>query len=138
MDMTALKDRAEALAAPVVDRIQAIRIDPPAVPLSRVMIGVAVGIAIAVGGVIWVKRDRDAWWRANIAASSASVRAAIQTGTTAAVAADDDIIRGLKDADDKLTAAEHALEVERRAGQARQADRDQCRVPAHCLGMRAQ
>lgn len=138
MDFAAMRGRAEALAAPVVDRVQSIRIDPPAVPLSRVLIGIAIGVALAVGGAWWIKRERDAWWREKIAASSASVRAAMQTGADAAVATDDAILRGLKDADDKLGAAEHALEVARRQAQQGGADRDQCRVPAHCLGVRPQ
>lgn len=117
--------------APVVDHIQTVRIDPPAVPLSRVLIGVVVGIAIAVGGVIWVKRDRDAWWRANIAASSASVRAAIAKGGEVATATDADIIKGLQDAEAQRERAERDLReaLERKP----EAGRDECRVPARCV-----
>lgn len=138
MDFAAMRGRAEALAAPVVDRVQSIRIDPPAVPLSRVLIGVAVGVALAVGGAWWIKRERDAWWRDKIAASSSAVRAAIAKGGDAALLTDEDIIRGIAHADTQQTVAENRLRE--MADRKTEPGRDACRVPAHCLagGVRKQ
>lgn len=131
MDFASVRGRAEALAAPVVDRVQSIRIDPPAVPLSRVLIAVVVGIALAAGWAWWIKRERDAWWRERIAASSSSVRAAIAKGGEVATATDADIIKGLQDAEAQRERAERGLReaLERKP----EAGRDECRVPARCV-----
>lgn len=125
--------RASNAVAPVVDRVETIRYDAPPIRLSHGLIALAV-IAVAwVGSLWWVKRERDALWRERIAASSASVRAAIGEGAAAAEAADEVIIKGLTNADDKLNSAEALLRDI--ASRPATEERDACRVPARCLGI---
>lgn len=133
-----LEARARDAVAPIVDRVETIRYDAPPVPLSRVLIAGAVGVALALGGVGWIKRERDAWWRDKIAASSSAVRAAIAKGGDAARLTDEEIIRGIAHADDQQARAERQLRDMAEAH--KEPERDVCRVPAHCLsdGVRKQ
>jgi len=131
MNWDTIEARARDAFEPVRETIQTIRYDPPPVPLSRALVGLAVVAAVAAAGVWYVRAERDAWWRAQIAASSASVRAIIESGGEAATATDEDILRGLKDADTKREAAERALADEKT--RARDPGRDRCRIPADCL-----
>lgn len=127
INVTTIKDQ----AARVADRLAIIRLDPPSFSLRTVLI---VGVVLAVGGWLWgwsIKRERDAWWRARIAASSAVVAAIVRKGTTIAEATDADIIQGLQDADHQLTTAEQALH--RLTARPPAGDRAECRVPARCL-----
>lgn len=128
---TGAVSRMRAAAEPAVDRVHAIRIDPPPVRLVHV---VAIGLAWPLslwGWGEWCERGRDAWWRETIAAKSQSVREIVDRGSNAAKATDEDIIRGLEQDDRKLRAAETALEAERNRPHA--PERDRCRVPADCL-----
>lgn len=121
-------------AEPAVDRVHAIRIDPPPVRLVHIIV---VGLAWPLslwGWGEWCERGRDAWWRERIAAKSQTVREIVDKGGAAATATDDDIIRGLEHDDQKLRAAESALAAERSRPYAPQ--RDRCRVPADCLSDR--
>lgn len=131
MRIADIEDRARETAAAVVEHVNTIRYDPPPVPLSRALVALAVVAALGIGGAWWIKRERDAWWRDRIASSSATVRAIIKQGGAEAAATDDQILRGIEDAEAKRLAAERALDDEK----SRKADpgRDVCRVPAHCL-----
>lgn len=122
---------ASGIAGRVSDGVAAIRIDPPAVPLSRAVLGVALSVAVGLGAVWWIKRERDQFWRERIAASSQGVRAEIERGKSLASMTDDEIIRGLSDVDERLQAAEMDLASYRAAP--RSAERDRCRIPAECL-----
>lgn len=73
-----------------------------------------------------VGRERDKWWRASIAQSSAAVRNAVNAGSAEALATDDDVLKALGETDAKLKSAEAALRAYRGTGQ--------CGfVPAECV-----
>lgn len=135
---TTLRDRATAIGAAVRDRaaqvnerLTVLRYDPPSLSLRSAIL---IGLAIVIGAVAWswyVRRERDAWWRARIAQSSAVVEAIAQRGASLATATDAQIIEGLHDADQRYAVAQRQLAEHAR--QPPKTGRERCRVPAACL-----
>ncbi len=108
-----------------------VRYDPPSFSLRDTVIGLILILALAYGWHWWAISARDAWWRENIARSSAVADAILHKGATVATATDEQMVEGLKDADEKRRLAEKAL---RDASSAKPTpNRRECRVPAHCL-----
>ena len=108
----------------------AIAAEGPKIPLS--FAAVIFLIALALLPVAWWKsgRERDQWWRDQISASSAEVRAAVEVGSKEAVATDAEIIKALRDSDAKRIQAEKDL---RKAS----TPVDGCpALPARCYGVR--
>lgn len=104
------------------------------------------GIALLAGVVAWARwdaaRDRDGWWRAEIARASSGVRHVITERGQQAIITDRELIGGLTHHDEKLAAAEAALDALRRpqtlsapesAGRSVPGRADRCSLPADCL-----
>ena len=103
----------------------------PRLTISAALVIAVIGLAVAPLWGWHVKRERDAWWRSEIASHSTSVRHAVAAGNAEATATDDEIIKALGDDHAKLLAAETALK------NASHAAADSCPViPARCLGLR--
>lgn len=106
------------------------------VPLSFAALALLVALAVAPVWGWHTSRQRDAWWRAEIARSSAQVRATIKAGAAEAIATDDDLIKALGATDAKLHDAETRLTEAAwaAAAQAKSSPDDGCApIPARCL-----
>ena len=77
-----------------------------------------------------VKKERDKWWRAEIAKQSQAVRGVIERGTAEAEATDAEIIAALGETDGALETARKKL------AQANKPVAGCIPIPARCLGMR--
>ena len=100
----------------------------PQVSMSFAAIALCVALLIAPLWGWHRARERDAWWRDEIAKTSAPVRAVIDAGSKQAEANDLDIIKALGETDGKLQHAEQKLQ---NAGLVRD---DSCPIiPARCL-----
>src|SRR5690606_23422504 len=119
----------KAKAIPVLQRIHRARVDPPPIPLSWGLPYLAVDIAVIPIARCDAARDRDQWWREQIAAKSSSVRSVIQQSSAEIDALDKEILKALGDTDEKLSAAERQLEKVRGS-----IGPDGCpRIPAFCV-----
>lgn len=100
-----------------VNRIVIASENAPKIPITVAGALLAVALLIAPIWGWYVGRERDKWWRASIAQSSAAVRSAVNTGSAEALATDDDVLKALGDTDAKLKSAEAALRAYRGTGQ---------------------
>mgnify|MGYP000737107992 CR=1 FL=1 len=108
-----------------------INYDPPPVSLRNAVIGV---LALGVAAFLlhwWVVDARDQWWRDKIASSTAVTRSILRQGATVATATDEQIIKGLQDAEQKRIAAERQL-ADFRTNKSDDS-RNRCVVPVDCL-----
>lgn len=110
-------------------------------------LGACLVVGAALGVVVWwarwdAARDRDGWWRAEIARASSGVRHVITERGQQAIITDRELIGGLTHHDEKLAAAEAALDALRRpqtlsapesAGRSVPGRADRCSLPADCL-----
>lgn len=104
----------------------------PRVPFLFFCILIALSLAAAPLWGWHVKKERDKWWRAEIAAKSKAVRGVIAQGSAEAEATDDEILRALGDDYAKLNAEVARLKTSNKPI-------DGCTpVPARCLGLRGQ
>ena len=104
----------------------------PRVPILLVAVLVALSLAIAPFWGWHVKRERDKWWRAEIAQKSVAVRTIITQGSAEAEATDEAILDALGEDYEMLKA-----EVKR----LREANKPKVgcsAIPAECLGLRGQ
>lgn len=110
-------------------------------------IGACLVVGAALGIVVWwarwdAARDRDVWWRAEIARASAGVRHVMKERGDGVIITDREIIGGLTHHDERLSAAEAALESLRTTKPAPAPEgaskhvpgrADRCSLPADCL-----
>ena len=94
---------------PAVQRIVIAAQSGPQISLSFAAIALCLALVAAPIWGWWKGRERDQWWRAEIARTSAPVRAIVETGNKQAQATDDDVIKALGGTDEKLHAAEKKL-----------------------------
>lgn len=104
----------------------------------QVVIAIAVAlvaVALIAGGFLWrdaIRKERDAWWRAEIAKNSVEVRKRMQGVADEAHLTDTELIAALGETDAKLFVAERKLAAPPVA-----ASGSLCpRIPAGCLGVR--
>ena len=77
-----------------------------------------------------VKRDRDQWWRSEIARHSSAVRGVVAQGSAEALATDEDIIKAIGATDADLNKAKSDL------ANANTPVEGCAPVPARCIGLR--
>lgn len=134
MDMEDVRDRASAAletvrANPIVQRIESFRYDLPTLDWKAILVVIAVVVGAYFLGRWNAASDRDQWWRDQIARQSSSVRAVIAQGRAEIDQIDNEILKALRDSDEKLDAAERELEKARGA-----VSPDGCpRVPSFCM-----
>lgn len=120
---------AKAMTVPALQRLHRTRIDPPPIPLSWGLLFLVVAVAVIPVARCDAARDRDQWWREQIAEKSASVREVMDRHQADIDDTDSLILKALEDTDDRLTAAEAELQAARN-----RQSRDGCpRVPSVCL-----
>lgn len=98
-------------------------------PWARLGLVVVLVVATNLKTHVDATAKRDAWWRAQIAASSAKAGAILQNGSEEAVATDEDVIAAIRGTDAELASAEKRLADAKRLKVERA-----CLLPAHCLG----
>lgn len=104
------------------------------------------GIALLAGVVSWARwdaaRDRDVWWRAEIARASSGVRHVIKERGAEAIITDRELIGGIRNHDEKLAESESALArlnaakpapAPESVGRSVPGRADRCSLPADCL-----
>jgi hypothetical protein len=131
---TTVARRALALAEPLRDRILAFRHDPPSVSLTTLL--TCILLCLGLGAAAWFEAGwrRDAWWRAEIARSSAEVRTILRERGRTIVAGDEAAIEELKR--EKINAEAELEELRRIRKATPLADAcSLCRIPADRLGV---
>jgi hypothetical protein len=125
----ALVRRARALALPIRDRFLEVRHNPPALPFTWAAVALLIGFAVAA--YIWLDAGwrRDAWWRSEIARSSAEVRAILREQGRTIIAGDENLVADLKREKDNVEAELEELRRARESMPLSEACR-LCRVPA--------
>ncbi len=144
---------ARSRAAPVIQRFQSFRYDPPAVGYKQTAV-LFLLMCVVAGGLFYAgKRSERSWWRAQIAAQSAAVDTVMRQLGAEAPDLDERLIKEwVRDNDEKLRAAERKMATAARDAESarrRLADVEQARavnpalpppvvdacrpLPAHCL-----
>lgn len=102
----------------------------PRIPFLFFCIVIGVSILSAPLWGMYVKRERDKWWRAEIASKSSAVRGVIAKGSAEAEATDEDILKALGEDYAKLNAEVVRLK------NSNQPQVGCAPVPASCLRLR--
>lgn len=131
----ALAKRARALALPIRDRILEVRHNAPSLPIPWAAVALLLGFAVAA--YVWFDAGwrRDAWWRSEIARSSAEVRAILREQGRTIIAGDENLVADLRREKDNAEAELEELRRARESMPLSEACRI-CRVPAERLGVR--
>ena len=124
--------RSKIADSQIAHRIQVYAENGPRV--SVVLVGALVLTGVLAAPVYgWhIGRERDKWWRAEIAKQSSAVRGVIERGSAEAEATDADVLKALGEDHAKLHAEVARLKTANKPVQG-------CApVPAHCLGLLGQ
>lgn len=119
----------KAKAIPVLQRIHRARVDPPPIPLSWGLLFLVVAIAVIPIARCDAARDRDKWWRDQIAASSSAVKKVMDREQRSIDEMDKEILKALEETDARLSAAEKELQESRN----RPSPAGCPRIPSICL-----
>lgn len=106
-DLEAIEDAAKTKASRAVEYIRTVHVDPPRFSLLTMLILLVVAVCLVLGYGWYTARERDKWWRGEIAAKSHKVDAAIKKAN--AELPDDEILKTLGDSDEALRKAEAAV-----------------------------
>jgi hypothetical protein len=127
-DLEAIEDAAKSKASKVVEYVRTVHVDPPRFSLLTMLILLVVAVCLVLGYGWYKARERDKWWRGEIAANSAAVNKAIAKAN--AELPDDEIIRTLGESDAALREAENRVSTPA-------APSSDCPViPARCMRQR--
>lgn len=125
VDIEAIEAETKSKASRAVEYIRTVHVDPPRFSLMTGLIFFVIWAAGTWGYGWYTARERDKWWRAEIAAKSHKVDAAIKKAN--AELPDDEILSTLEATDAALRDAENRLKE-------RVAPSSDCPViPARCL-----
>jgi hypothetical protein len=106
-DTEAIEDAAKSKASRAVEYIRTVHVDPPRFSLLTMLILLVVAVCLVLGYGWYKARERDKWWRAEIASKSVKVTNAIKKAN--AELPDDEILKTLGDSDAALRTAEERL-----------------------------
>jgi hypothetical protein len=124
-DLEAIEDAAKSKASRAVEYIRTVHVDPPRFSLLTMLILLVVAVCLVLGYGWYKARERDKWWRGEIASKSVKVKSAIAKAN--AELPDDEIIRTLGESDAALREAENRVSTPA-------APSSDCPViPARCL-----
>jgi hypothetical protein len=127
-DLEAIEDAAKSKASRAVEYIRTVHVDPPRFSLLTMLILLVVAVCLVLGYGWYKARERDKWWRGEIAANSAAVNKAITKAN--AELPDDAIIQTLRESDAALREAENRVSTPA-------APSSDCPViPARCMRQR--
>lgn len=124
--------RARSIMLPLRNQVLELRHNPPPIPLRWAVVGLAAAVLIVFAARLEAAWRRDAWWRAEIARSSAEVRAILREAGKTIVKGDQESIEALKrekaDAEAELELLRAARDIVPLSEACRV-----CRVPAERL-----
>ncbi len=109
VDLEALEHEAKSKASKAVEYVRTVQVDPPKFSLLTLIILLVIAVFLVLGYGWYTARERDKWWRAEIAAKSVKVTSAIKKAN--AELPDDEILRTLGESDAALREAENRLKA---------------------------
>jgi hypothetical protein len=107
VDLEAIEAEAKSKASRAVEYIRTVHVDPPRFSLLTMLILLVVAVCLVLGYGWYKARERDKWWRGEIASKSVKVKSAIAKAN--AELPDDEILKTLGDSDAALRKAEELV-----------------------------